>query len=305
MSKIIPLTQVAICEQSPSASFLELFRTFNKVDAIEKAHSKKTIGKYNVFTENFKSFLRSIGTDDIAIEEIKIPLLRKFVLWLPKHLTSCSKTHLAKHINRINKVIDYAVTEGLLPFNSTASYKLKYDKIKEASSLDDDEFLTWVEHTWHSEIYQKAQDLFTFQMVTGLSYQDLFTYKTAVHDGKLWIEGTRGKTKRAYFVPLWHPDFSLALQIHNKHNGKLPFIELHFYNRLNREMACILGIETYITSHKGRKRCSIDKDENKGWSLAAGSALLGNTKKVYEAHYTRPAKKAIETQLAQAANYNL
>lgn len=294
-TKIIALSQIVHLEKRPK-SFVELLKEFNLIDAVENSHSPKTTAKYMRMAENFFLFLKEKNLPYLPAEEISIPILKKFTLWLSENLKSCTKTHISKHLRRINKAMDFAVMEGLIPHNPTSSYHIKRDKNKIPVSMEDEEFLLWINMEWSQKIYQHAQDNFSFQMSAGLSYMDIFNYKTILNKGKLWIESSRGKNGKIYYVPLWHSDFSLALHLHEKHKGKFPYIENHFYNRLIREMAAQIGIEKYLTSHVARKTFATLKDES-GWNISAISAMLGNTKKVCEEHYVRPGKKSIENEL--------
>lgn len=294
-TKIISLFQISHLED-PGKGIVKVLKEFNLIDAAENFHCTKTTSKYNVMATNFERFLTESGMPDLPPSELTIPILKKFVLWLKENLKSCSRTHISKHLRRINKAMDYAVQQGTIPHNPTLSYHIKRDKNKTVISMEDEEFLLWTNHQWTLEIYKNAQDNFSFQMGTGLSYMDIFSYKTVLNKGKIWIESTRGKNGRPFYIPIWHPDFEHAFSLHEKHKGKFPFIENHFYNRLIREMAAQIGIEKYLTTHIARKTFATLKDE-KGWNVGAISTMLGNTKKVCEESYIRPGKNSIENEL--------
>ncbi len=283
----------------PEKSFVEVFREFNRRDAKENSHAGGTIKKYENFAVNLEKYLASIGWPNLPVSAVKISLLEDFKHWLHENLSRCCKTHSSKHIERCKKVMDYATVIGYVPFNPISSYKSKRDPDKKVINLENKEFKMWVAAKWESKTYQKAQDNYIFQMTAGLSYMDLFTYKTVIDpDTGIWIESERGKgkLKKTYWVPLYHEEFALALAIHEKYQGKLPFLENHFYNRLLREMAAILGIEKHLTSHTGRKTFATLKDQ-KGWSLGPISAVMGNTEKICRKHYINPSKKKIEAEL--------
>jgi integrase/recombinase XerD len=281
-------------------TLIETLREFNRQDAVENGHSAETVYKYENFTDNFERYLSVTGQGNLLLTDMSVPVLKYFILWLPENLKSCNRTHISKHIYRINRALDYASTMGLIPFNPCAALKVKRGKNKEVINLDDSEFLTWINAKWKTVIYQHAQDDFTFSCVTGLSYMDLFSYQTHSDKNGLWIESNRGKTKKPYYVPLWHDEFIIALQIHEKYNGKLPYLENHNYNRLIREMAAQLGIEKYLTTHIGRKTFATHKDEG-GWELGPLAAMMGNTEKVLKEHYINISKKKILTEIRRRA----
>lgn len=285
-------------------TFIQVFRSFNERDARHSNHAKKTREKYENFADNFERYLAKNSLQDLPVSALKISILEDFLHWLPLNLKRCGKTHSAKHIERIKKVCDYAVRMEMIPFNPVASFKVKRDEAKEVISLEDEELNKWVAAVWDSPAYNKAKDLYTFQAYTGLSYMDLFTYKTVNNKNGIWIEDVRGKTGKPYYVPLWHPDFKTALEIHEKHEGKLPYMENHYYNRVIREMAGILGITKYLTSHTGRKTFATIKDQN-GWELGPISSMLGNTESIARKHYIRTSKNKIEAQILRIGNYQM
>jgi integrase/recombinase XerD len=298
-SKIIRLRQPNQIENKNS--FIELMRNFDIQDSLENDHSPGTRYKYRNITDNFERYLMSIQQINITPDQLTVPLIKNFVLWLSENLRSCDRTHIAKHVSRIKKAADFIVNDGIIAFNPFGSYHVKRAKNKPVIHLDDSEFSTWTNAVWQSEIYIQCQDIYTFQMVTGISYGDLFPYKVVNDPGTgLWIEGARNKTKRPFYVPLFHQDFIKALLIHQKYNGNLPFIENHFYNRIIREMAKILGIEKYLTSHVARKTFATLSDQN-GKSVPWISAILGNTEKICSTNYIAISKKKIYHELKKGA----
>lgn len=289
-----PIAQTVNCA---APLFIDLFREFNASDGIENAHSKGTLYKYENITNNFASFLQELGIVNLEIRDLNVPLVKGFVQWLPTHLKSCNRTHLSKHVSRIRKAAGYAVEFGYIGHNPIAGYHVKRAKNKQIVHLEDQEFTRWTSAQWHNKVYQLAQDLYSFQMVTGLAYGDLFSYKTVIdRNTGIWIEGIRSKTKKPFYIPLFHQDFELARAIHEKYKGKLPYIENHVYNRYIREMAAVLGIEKYLTTHVGRKTFATLKDQA-GWNVGPISSMMGNSEKVCAQHYIGTSKSKILVEI--------
>lgn len=288
---------LTVIKKGQNLKFIDLMADFDTQDALENSHSKLTAYKYRNITANFRKYLAEHNLLDLEPSQIKIPILQGFVRWLPDNLKSCARTHLSKHVYRVQKALNACVLQGIIEFNPCAAYIIKRGKNKVVVCLDDDEINVWLNAQWQSEIYQDAQDLYTFQIITGLSYADLHNYKTVndAHTG-LWIEGLRSKTGKPFAVPLFHADFAIALQLHQKHKGKMPYIENHFYNRLIREMARVLGIEKYITTHVGRKTFA-NRLSWEGYSDQAITGMMGNTDRVLHSHYMNFSKKKINNEL--------
>jgi integrase len=280
-------------EQPHSDSFVYLLNEFDLQDALENSHSMGTAYKYKNMSCNFIRFLEQTDQLHLRSQDISIQTLQNFTRWLPLHLKSCNLTHISKHIYRLQRALNFAVMQGQIQNNVCQVYKVKRAKNKTVVNLTDQEFNIWVGAVWQSDFYVKAQDLYTFQMVTGLSFSDLNNYKT-IQDPRtgLWIEGLRTKTGKDFAIPLYHNDFTIARQIHEKYSGKLPILENHFYNRLIREMAKILGIDKYITSHTGRKTFA-NRLKWLCYPDAAITGMMGNTEKVLNAHYISFSKNKI------------
>jgi hypothetical protein len=273
-------------------SMASLLDEFNHCDATECGHSPGTIKKYNFMSQNFCRYLAHQGLNSLSVQQYSMALLKRFVTWLPEHVKSCDQTHLSKHVHRINKAMDYAVQMGYLVHNPSKGYRIKRKRNKAVVSLDDREFQTWISAQWRQSIFQQGQELYIFQMLIGLSYVDLYNYKTLSDEHGLWIECTRSKTGKPYYLPLWIPELKAALDIHLKYNGKLPFIHNATYNRILREMAGILGITTYLTSHVGRKTFARIK-RKQGWNDQSMATMMGITEKVLNGHYASPSKDNI------------
>ncbi len=279
-------------------SIHQLLNDFNHQDKIENQHAPGTVKKYSNMENNFLRYCQLCGLE--SVHDYTLKHLIDFVRWLPENLKSCDRTHISKHVARINKAMDYAVNTGLLPFNPSASYRVKRARNKPVINLDSNEVQKWFSARWENELYRQVQDLYTFQIVCGLSYCDLFTYMVNDNEGQIWIEGVRSKTGRSFWIPLFHPEFKQALDVHQKYGGKLPRLENHFYNRLLKEMARVLGIEKYITSHVGRKTFATVK-HRRGWSVNAISSMLGNTEKVCNMHYINFSRHGIESDIKRLA----
>ncbi|MBL7909525.1 MAG: phage integrase SAM-like domain-containing protein [Bacteroidia bacterium] len=294
-----PKNNEATTKSKTQPTFIELFREFNEREALQNSLSLKTQSKYNNFCDNLEAFLKNVDMINITAEELNAAIIEDFRHWLHKNLSSCGLTHSSKHINQCKRVMDYALTKGFVKYNSISFLKTKRDKVKEVVALEDVELKKWVSAKWESSVYQKAQDLYTFQTSSGLSYMDLFSYKT-IKDSldQLWIESVRGKTNKPFYVPLWHKDFINALKIHEKYGGKLPYLHNGAYNRYIKEMAQILGIEKYLTTHTGRKTFATNKDQQ-GWSTNTIASMLGNTDDVCRNHYVKTSKGKIEAEMVR------
>jgi site-specific recombinase XerD len=168
-----------------------------------------------------------------------------------KGMKACSKWY--NYHRFLNSYIMDAVNEGYLHRNP---YKwLKIDRDKSSRALDN--YLTKAEFEMLKKVectlphFERARDLFVFQVYTCMAYADLITFDSSrivdVNGRKMYM-GMREKTGQEFSFLLLKP----ALEILDKYNGKLPIISNQKYNDYLKAVCVSAKINKPVTSHWAR-----------------------------------------------------
>ena len=126
-----------------------------------------------------------------------------------------------------------------------------------------------------SKRLEKARDLFVFQALTGLRYDDLASF-----DAKN-IKNMKGMKVYAYsskksMVGITVPLCTPTLEILVKYNNKLPIINLARYNACLKEVAQASGIDKPLSSHYARHTAALLLNEG-GVALDVVAKFLGHS----------------------------
>jgi integrase len=129
---------------------------------------------------------------------------------------------------------------------------------------------------------QKAQDLFMFQVYTGMAYSDmkrLSAGQIVSLNGQRIITGNRTKTMISFAVPLVLQAQNIVKRWGNLENANAPLIPvpcLEDYNRALKMLQLKAGIHKKITSHIGRHTFACAYLEA-GGSFEVLSKMLGHS----------------------------
>ena len=285
--------------------FLDVLKAHLEDRALRRQLSSETKRKYRFCYEKIEKYLSLHGMKNLTIDKVRVPIFEDLRRWMhaPGNAKSCGLTHSSRHLEICIGAMDYAVRMEYIKYNPLAALETGRDKRKSVIHLTKEELQRFMHYRFKNKTFQKVQDLYTFQAVTGISYCDLYSYsvKSDIDSGIEWIEDRRNKTGKSFFVPLSAPGFEIAKAIHKKYNGRLPKMENGSYNRLLKEMAAVLEINKNITSHTARKTCATLLDQE-GFSLGVISAILGNTEEICRDHYIEPTRKKIEKAFNEKYN---
>lgn len=168
-----------------------------------------------------------------------------------KGMKACSKWY--NYHRFLNSYIMDAVNEGYLHRNP---YKwIKIDRDKSSRALDN--YLTKAEFERLKKVkcimphFERARDLFVFQVYTCMAYADLVTFDSSrIEDvnGRKMYMGMREKTGQEFSFLLLKP----ALEILDKYDGKLPIISNQKYNDYLKAVCVSANINKPVTSHWAR-----------------------------------------------------
>lgn len=152
---------------------------------------------------------------------------------------------------KIHQYIRMLKMAEMIPHDPYAGLTIPHGKNKERKPLNEEELKVIMKLNLNGKL-AKARDIFIFQAYTGLAFCDamVFDWNTMVEKlGDLYyIDGTRIKTKGAFFTPILPP----ALEVLKRNDYKLPHICNQKCNDYLHIIQMMIGINKNMTTHVAR-----------------------------------------------------
>ncbi len=160
---------------------------------------------YKTTLSFLKEFVRAqFSKADLPLKEINHRFCELYFVWLTTKKTS-KQNGAAKHLQRLKKILNYAIRMEYISFNSIGSYSVALRPVVRVA-LTKEEIQTIIALPIQTEVLRRIRDIFIFQVYTGLAYSDVkaFCPKHIVVgvDGKFWLRMERTKTHNTFTVPL-------------------------------------------------------------------------------------------------------
>lgn len=233
-----------------------------------------TLKHHETYLKNLWDFEK----DPIYPPSATLEWAERFIKWLKspregKKSYCKHNTRASRHIEFIKTALDKAVEQKKIKVHDLTFFQAKRDKKKPLIYLNKVEVVAWISARFDIQDLQRSQELFTVQMLTGVSYMDVwskFEIQEVKDVGKILI-GRRGKNNQAFFLP-YHP---IVEEILKRHNLQLPYLDNSTYNKSVKIIASMLGIQKYITTHTGR-RTFIMSHKNEGWDMKTLQEMAGH-----------------------------
>jgi site-specific recombinase XerD len=208
-----------------------------------------------------------------------------------------------KHIERLCKMVNMAVTMDWLAKDPFAKYRQHFDKV-ERFYLTKEELLAIEKKKFTIERLQVVKDLFLFSCYTGLAYVDTMNL-TAGNiikgiDGNDWLITSRQKTDTDVRIPLLPQAEELIKKYkdHPKaanHGTLFPVISNQKTNAYLKEIADLCNINKAITFHIARHTFATTITLSNGVPIESVSKMLGHT----TIRSTQVYAKVIEQKLSE------
>ncbi|WP_185210641.1 site-specific integrase [Sphingobacterium mizutaii] len=259
----------------------------------ETAHklAQGTLKNYYTTQSYIKRFLKEkYRRTDIALSELNYSFISDFEYYLrnykPKdHHRPLNNNGIMKHIERLRKMVNMAVTMDWLVKDPFAKFRKHFDKV-ERKSLTKQELDKLESKLFRVERLQQVLDMFLFSCYTGLAYIDLAELTpdniiTGI-DGDLWIYTSRAKTDTSVRIPL----LPKARELMGKYrddpraisNGTVfPVISNQRMNGYLKEIAELCEISTDLTFHIARHTFATTVTLSNGVPIESVSKMLGHT----------------------------
>lgn len=216
---------------------------------------------YIFMCEKKLQYLAISDFNAIIGEGLKVDLSSKF-----------GAARVNKHLILCRSVITWAINEYSIPGTNFLNLKNKKEAKKRPIYLTIEELSTIEKYLFASPMLQKAADIFLLQCYTGMSYMDVVKLDLTIvehYQGNAFIAYKRGKNKNDGLLPL-NPKVAAILA---KYGGIAPKMANQTCNRLNKEIAAIVGIYKKLTTHVGRKTFAT-LQLTKGYSMEVVTKML-------------------------------
>ncbi|MDN3579751.1 site-specific integrase [Mucilaginibacter flavus] len=250
-----------------------------------------TMKNYYTTQKYIAKFLKEkLHRNDINLAELNYKFIIDFETYLSKHQPKDHQKPLhnngiMKHLERLCKMVNMAVTMDWLNKDPFAKFKQHFDKV-ERFYLTKEELAAIEKKKFSIERLQTVKDLFLFSCYTGLAYIDTMNLTTENIikgiDGNDWLITSRQKTDTDVRVPLLPQAEALIEKYKNhpkasNHGTLFPVISNQKTNSYLKEIADLCNINKAITFHIARHTFATTVTLSNGVPIESVSKMLGHT----------------------------
>ena len=282
-------------------TFIQVAREHNM--NFEKQVGKKySQGSYKNYKTTLKYLIEFVplysGRKDIDLKAVNYRFCEAYFTYLTTEKT-CHVNGANKQIQRVKKIVNYAIRLGYLQNNPMASFSIEFTPVhKVALTMEEINKLAGLD--LQRQVLKDVRDVFLVQCYTGLAYSDIRQlskkHVSAGENGSLWIRMKRQKTNVSFGVPLL-PAALLILGKYLPNAGPdtpiLPVISNQKMNenlKVLQELACL---SKNLTTHLARHSFASTITLNNGVPITTVSRMLGHTKLSTTQVYSKLVDKTI------------
>ncbi|MBL7789871.1 MAG: site-specific integrase [Chitinophagales bacterium] len=255
---------------------------------LHNTNFEKMIGiKYSYGSyKNYKSTLKYLkefvpiysGNKDIPLEEVNYNFCEAYYGYVTTEKT-CTTNGANKQIQRLKKIINYAIKQGFISKNPMATFTLEFKQVNRVI-LTIEELKKLIQFDFQRPTLEKVRDVFIFQCFTGLSYADIKTLNLRDIEDNL-IKMDRAKTGNKFVVPLLPQALELIDKYADYENATKPIFPVLSNQKMNLNLKLIqeiVGIKKSLTTHIGRHTFATTIALANGVPIETVSKMLGHTK---------------------------
>lgn len=255
---------------------------------LHNTNFEKMIGiKYSYGSyKNYKSTLKYLNefvpmytnAKDIPLEEVNYNFCEAYYGYVTTEKT-CTTNGANKQIQRLKKIVNYAIKQGFISKNPMATFTLEFKQVKRVV-LSIEELKKLIQFDFQRPTLEKVRDVFIFQCFTGLSYADIKTLNLRDIEDNL-IKMDRAKTGNKFVVPLLPQALELIDKYADYENATNPIFPVLSNQKMNLNLKLIqeiVGIKKSLTTHIGRHTFATTIALANGVPIETVSKMLGHTK---------------------------
>ncbi|THU32539.1 site-specific integrase [Niastella caeni] len=258
---------------------------------MEQVLKKGSMKNYLTTERYLKLFLsKQLKTADILLKDLAYEFITNFEFFIRtqpmKESDPCTNNGTMKHLERLKKIVNWAVKNEWIDKNPFTAFQLKF-KRKERDFLTELELAAIETQDLENAILQKVRDLFVFSCYTGLAYVDLMALQPAniisSVDGMKWIKTSRTKSDIGVNVPLLTPALTVLEKYSHcsepsQHEMLFPRVTNQEMNRSLKVIGEICGIRKNLSFHLARHTFATTVTLMNGVPIETISKMLGHTK---------------------------
>jgi site-specific recombinase XerD len=290
--------------EEPQQTLCWLVREHNIMMAKVLKHG--SLKNYYTTERYIQKFLGSkYPSGDIFLSQLRYEFITGFEHYVRTHALKvndpCTNNGTMKHLERLRKMVTWAVKNEWVDIDPFANFKLHF-KRTERDFLTEQELGLIANVQLSVPILQKVHDLFLFSCYTGLSFIDLVQLKphqvVTVINGIKWIATTRAKTSTAVNIPLLEPAVKIMEKFKDDQSAMInetvfPKISNQEMNRSLKIIAGLCGIKKGLTFHMARHTFATTVTLMNGVPIESISKMLGHTKLSTTMIYARVSQNKI------------
>lgn len=242
-------------------------------------------GSYKNYKTTLKYLIEFIPQQykkkDLLLDDVDYKFCESYYTFLTMKKT-CTNNGANKQIQRVKKIVNYAIKHGYTSRNHMAAYQLHFKPVnKIALTMNEIDKLACL--PLQRSTLAQVRDVFIFQCYTGLSYSDLKGLRPDhIHtndDGSLWIRMERQKTEISFMVPLLMPAIELVKKYLNTSTvgPVFPVLSNQKMNDSLKIIQEIAGISKNLTTHLARHSFATTITLNNDVPIETVSRMMGHT----------------------------
>ncbi len=276
-------------------------------DNFEKQIGKKySQGSYKNYKTTLKYLIEFVpiycGKKDMPLKAVNYKFCEAYFTYLTTEKT-CHINGANKQIQRVKKLLNYAIKLGYIQSNPMAAFTLEFVAPHKVALTMDEIKKLW-DLKLNREVLKNVRDVFMIQCFTGLCYGDIkrlcCNHITGGNNDTIWIRMQREKTNIAFAVPLLQP----ALLLLNKYLPDavvnvplLPVISNQKMNDNLKVLQELAGISKNLTTHLARHSFATTITLNNAVPISTVSRMLGHTKLSTTQIYAKVLERTIDEDM--------
>ena len=266
---------------------------------IGESIAASTVWEYELCGRLIERYIKHrYSRNDMSIKEVKIGFISGFHAWLLKE-RKMKQNSATKHLKFLQKVMNIAVMNGYIPYNTLSMYKVVREPVN-MEYLNEVELQKIIDFESPLEHLVRTRDMFLFGCFTGLSYVDIKMLSRehfeTDSEGRKWIKKKREKTGVLSRIPV----LPIAQSILDKYSGGkvlLPMPDNADVNRYLKDIAVLCGIDKRVCFHTSRHTFATTVTLANDIPLEVVSQMMGHTNTRMTCHYAKVVDRSISRQM--------